>query len=117
ARERHEFLSLGYTLVHPELHRHLHGDLDRDRTGFRKEHAIAIAGDERCKPPRQRERLLVHQPAEHHMRHERELALDRLANVRMVVAVAGGPPRRDAVNELASVRDHDPAAMAPLHWQ
>ena len=69
-------------------------DLDRDRAGLGKEHAVEIARQQRRQPPRQRQRLLVRQPAEHHMRHGRELALDRRADMRMVVAVAGGPPAR-----------------------
>ena len=64
--------------VEPVLHRHLHRDLDRDRAGLGEEHAVEIARQQRREPPRQRQRLLVHQPAEHHMRHRRELPLDRL---------------------------------------
>jgi len=56
AAEGHELLSLGHALVDPELHRHLHGDLDRDRARLRKEHAAEIAGDERRKPPCERYR-------------------------------------------------------------
>ncbi len=47
----------------------------------------------------------------------RELTLDRLPDVRMIVAVAGGPPRRDAVDQLASVGEHDAAAMGARHRQ
>ena len=32
-------------------------------------------------------------------------------DVRMIVAVAGGPPRRDAVDQLAPVGEHDAAAL------
>ena len=35
---------------------------------------------------------------------------DRAANVRMIVAVAGGPPRRDAVDQFAPVGEHDARA-------
>ena len=62
-------------------------------------------------PLRQRQRRLVHQAAEHDVRHRRELALDRCADVRMVVAVAGGPPRGDAVDQFAAVGQHDAAAV------
>ena len=61
---------------------------------------------------RQRQRLLVHEPAEHHMRHDLELALHRLADMRMIVAVAGRPPRRDAVDEFAPVGEMDARALA-----
>ena len=100
-----------HAAIEPVLHRHLHGDLDRDRAGIGKEHAVEIAGQQRRQPPRQRQRLLVHQPAEHHMRHRRELALDRRADVRMIIAVAGGPPRGDAVDQFAPVGEHDAAAL------
>src|SRR5262245_64441764 len=45
------------------------------------------------------------------MRHQRELALDRLADVGVVVAVTGGPPRCDPVDQLASVAEHDATTM------
>src|SRR5690606_270687 len=51
---------------------------------------------------------LVHEPAEHHVRHALELSLDGFADMRMVVAVARGPPGRRAVDEHAPVVEHDP---------
>ena len=56
----------------------------------------------------------VHEAAEHHVRHALELRGDRGADVRMVVAVAGGPPRRDAVDELAAVGEIQPHAVGAL---
>jgi hypothetical protein len=38
------------------------------------------------------------------VREHRELALDRFPDVWVVVAVHGGPPRTDAVEELSAVR-------------
>jgi hypothetical protein len=61
----------------------------------REEDASEIAWHARREPPSQREPLLVSEPAEHDVRHQRELALGRLPNVGMVIAVAGRPPRRD----------------------
>ena len=46
----------------------------------------------RRQPLRQPQRLFVRDAGEHHMRHLPELMLDRRADVRMIVAVAGGPP-------------------------
>jgi hypothetical protein len=89
------------------LHRHLHRDFDRDRAGFAEEHLVEIAGQQRGQPARQRERRLVGQPAEHDMRHQHKLPLDRGADVGVVVAVAGGPPRGHAVDEFASVCEHN----------
>ena len=39
------------------------------------------------------------------------------ADVRVVVAVAGGPPRRDAVDQLAPVLQHQAAAFGARHGQ
>jgi hypothetical protein len=41
------------------------------------------------------------------MRHRFELPGDRLADGELVVAVAGGPPRRDAVDQFAPVGEYD----------
>jgi hypothetical protein len=103
AFEGEEFLARAHAPVQPELHRHLHGDLDRDRAGLGKEDMVEIARHARGEPAREREPLLVGEPAEHHMGHERELAFDRGADMGVVIAVAGRPPRCDAVDELASV--------------
>ena len=42
-----------------------------------------------------------------------ELTLDAPADMRVVVPVADAPPRRDAVDQLAAVGQHDPAAVRP----
>jgi hypothetical protein len=55
--------------------------------------------------------------AEHHMRHGCELALNRGADVGMIVAVARRPPGRDAVDELTPVGQHDTAAPAGRNRQ
>ena len=87
-------------------------DFDGDRAGIAEEHAIEIRRRQhRREPARQRQRRLMHHAAEHHVRHLRELTLDRGADMRMVVAVAGGPPRGDAVDQLAPVGQHDAAAV------
>ncbi len=111
APEGDEFRAPAHAAVEPVLHRHLHRDFDRDRAGIGEEHAVEIARQQRREPPRQRQRRLMHEPAEHHMRHLGKLPLDRRADVRVVVAVAGGPPRRDAVDQLAPVGEHDAAAV------
>ena len=48
------------------------------------------------------------------MRHSRELRRDRGADVRVVVAVARRPPRRDAVDELAAVGEIQPHTVGTL---
>jgi hypothetical protein len=92
ALERNEFAAASDAAIAPVLQRHLESDLDRHRPGFGKEHAIEIARQHRRQPPRQRQRLLVDEPAEHHMRHRPQLPRDGVPDVRMVVAVAGRPP-------------------------
>ena len=78
---------------------------------------LEIARQYLRKTARERQRLLVHQPAEHHMRHDLELALHRFADMRMIVAVAGGPPRRDAIDEFAPIGEMDARAFGPHHRQ
>ena len=72
ARKATNLCRAAHAAIEPVLHRHLHRDLDRDRAGFGEEHAVEIARQQRRQPPRQRQRLLVHQPAEHHVRHARQ---------------------------------------------
>ena len=103
--------------IAPILHRHFQRDFDRDRAGLGKEHPRQIARQQRGQPLRQRQRLLMRQPAEHHMRHLLELSRDGFANMRMVVAVAGGPPAGDAVDQLAPVGELDPRALRARHRQ
>src|SRR5262249_5085590 len=51
------------------------------------------------------------------MRHQRELALDRLADMGVVIAVTGGPPRCDPVDQLASIAEHDATTMGASDGQ
>src|SRR5262249_33461485 len=51
------------------------------------------------------------------MRHQRELALDRLADMAVVIAVTGGPPRCDPVDQLASIAEHDATTMGASDGQ
>ena len=103
--------------IEPILHSHLHRDLDRDRAAVREEHAIKIAGQQGRKPCRQPHRRLVHQAAEHHMRHHLKLACHRGANMRMVIAVAGGPPARNSIHEFAAVREPDARSLGRYDGQ
>src|SRR5262249_35327171 len=77
----------------------------------REEDTIETAGKARRQPAGERQRRLMNEPAEHDVRHQRELALDCGADVGMVIAVAGGPPRGDAVDEFAAIGEHDAAAL------
>ena len=96
------------------LQGHLHRNLDGDRARLREEHVREIAGQNACEPRRQRIGRRMREPAEHHVRHARELRGDGGADVRMVVAVAGGPPRRDAIDELAAVGEIKPYSVRAL---
>ena len=62
-------------------------------------------------------RRLVGEAAEHHMRHARELRLDGVRDMRVVVAVARGPPGRDAVDQLSAVFQRDSAAVCAGGFQ
>jgi hypothetical protein len=95
----------------PELDRHLHCHLDRNRTGIGEEDASEITRHQRREPVGERERLLMGKSAKHDMRHDGELTLDGGAQMGVVVAVTGRPPRRDAVDELAAIGKHDAAAL------
>jgi hypothetical protein len=92
------------------LQRHLHGDFDRHRPGLGEEHPVHAHRHQPRKPPGERKRALMDQPAEHDMRHDFELAPHRRRDVGMIVAVACGPPRRDAIHEFAAVGKDDAAA-------
>ena len=80
--------------VEPILQGHLHRDFDSHRAGLGEKHVLEISGQQRRESRCQDRGRRVHEPAEHHVRHSRELRGDGGANVRVVVAVAGGPPGR-----------------------
>ena len=67
--------------------------------------------------PARTQRRLVHQAAEHHVRHRLQLPRHALENMRVIVAVADAPPRRDAVDQLAAVGQDDAAAVRPHDGQ
>jgi hypothetical protein len=111
ALEGEEFAAARNPLVEPELRRHFERYFDRDRATVGKEHAFEIARQERGKPCREPHRRRMHETAEHHMRHCLELARDSMANMRMIIAVAGRPPARNTIDKLASVGQSDPRAF------
>jgi hypothetical protein len=75
---------------------------------------LEIAGQEIRKTPRQRDRLGVHGPAEHEVRHPLELRAHRCTDVGVVVAVTRGPPGRDPVDQHASVGEGDAYTVGPI---
>ena len=109
------------SLVAPVLEGDFQRHLDRHRAGFRKEHAVErsmfIARHQRGKPPRQRLPRLVDKPRKHDMRQLVELGMDGGADLRVVVAVTGGPPRRDTVDQAAAVGKFDAHARGGNHRQ
>ena len=107
----------GFPQVAPVLQGDLERDLDGDRSGIGEENARQPGGSHRRQPARQPQRRLVHQAAEHHVRHRLQLPRHALENMRVIVAVADAPPRRDAVDQLAAVGQNDPAAVRPHDGQ
>ena len=105
--------------VHPELDRHLHGDLDADRAALGEEHPLQIARQQRRQPRSKPVGLLMGKPAEHYMRHGFELRPHSLGDMGMVVAMAGGPPACDAVDQFAPVGEPDARALraGDRQWQ
>ena len=103
--------------VSPVLQRDLERNLDGDRPGIGEEDACQARRSQRRQPAGQPQCGLVHQAAEHHVRHRLELPRHALEDMRVIVAVADAPPRRDAVDQLAAVGQHDAAAVRPYDGQ
>ncbi len=92
ALEGHEFGASAHTLVKPVLRRHLHRHFDGDRTAVAEEDAAELFRQKIAQASGQRQHLFVDKAAQHDMRQGFELLLNHFANVRMIIAVAGGPP-------------------------
>ena len=103
--------------VPPVLQRDLERDLDGDRSGIREEDPRQSRRRQRRQPAGQPERRLVHQAAEHHVRHRLQLPRHALEDMRVIVAMADAPPRRDAVDQLAAIGQNDAAAVRPHDGQ
>src|SRR5665213_3659783 len=112
--EADELAASGRAAIDPILQRHLERDLDRDRAGIGKEHMIEIVRQQARETAREIFRRRMRQAGQHDMRHDVELARDFGPDMRMVVAVAGRPPRRDAVDQHPSVGKVDAAALGAL---
>ena len=93
-REAQEVALFGAAGVEPVLQGDLERDFDGDRSRIREEDASQTRWDDRRQPLGQHQRRLMSQTAEHDMRHGGELPLDRLADMRMVVPVAGSTRTR-----------------------
>ena len=107
ALEAHEAVTPANPLVEPVLQRHLERDLHRHRARLREEHPGERVGEHAGQAAGQPERRLVGEAAEHYVGHALQLFGDGGADVGVVVAVAGCPPRRDAVDQLATVGEDD----------
>ena len=64
-----KLLFAAHSAIDPVLRRHLHGDLDRDRSGVGEKYPLQAARKQPGKTFGKPERLLVHKSAEHHVRH------------------------------------------------
>ncbi len=89
----------------PVLEAHLHGHLDRHRTGVGEEDVLqAVRGDLR-QPGGEPDGGLVGEPAEHHMAHPVQLAAGGLVEHRVVVSVHRRPPGRHSVDQFGPAFD------------
>ena len=114
ATQREQPLAARLSARVPVLHRELDRDLDRHRARVAQEDALEPGGSEREQPFAQGHRGLVGQAAEHHVRQPLELRAHRGLDVRMAVAVDRRPPRRHAVDELATVGEPQHGAARSL---
>ena len=72
---------------------------------------IEAAGHQLRKPIRQPHCLRMIDPTEHHVRHAVGLIHDRIDDVRMAMAVAGSPPRREGVDDSLARLQFQPHAL------
>ena len=111
--EAEESVFPGFSHVLPVLQRHLERHLDSDRTRIRKEDPAQPRGHQSRQSTGQPQRRLVHHAAEHDVRHRVQLPRHALKNMRVIVAVADAPPRRDTIDQFAAVGQDDAAAVCP----
>ncbi len=93
------------------LQRHLDGHLDRHRTRIGKEHVLESGGAQIDETLAQLDRPRMGDPAEHDMSHLAELRPHGLVEDRVPVAVDRRPPRRHAVDGIASVGEPQPRPL------
>ena len=97
--------------IEPVLHRHLHGDLDRNGAEVAEEDMVEGAGCQRRQSRRERFRRRMGEAAEHDVRHRLQLLLHGRLDVWVIVSVAGRPPRGDAVDQHAAIGQVDTGAF------
>ena len=117
AAKAQDFRAPGHAPVHPVLHRHLHGDLDRNRARFGEEHPLEIARQQGREARGELVGLLMGEPAEHHMGQAGQLLAQGLRDMGMIVAMAGGPPAGDSIHQHAPVSEGQPHALARHHGE
>ena len=76
-----------------------------------------MSGRQLDQAPRQLDRRLMRQSAEHHVRDPLELRAQGGVEVRVAVAVDRAPPRRHAIDQLAAVAESQPHAARGLDQQ
>jgi hypothetical protein len=104
-------------LVPPVLHGHLHGDFHGHGAGVAEEHVVQVARQEACQALGEAHGLRMVDPAEHDMRHLLQLVVHRPHQMRLVVTVAGGPPRRQSVDQPTPVFQHQVDILGSHDWQ
>ena len=107
AAEAEELLATRLALVVPVLGGDLQRDLDRDGPRFRKERAVSGQVEKVRQAGRKGERGLVGQARQHDVRNPGGLGPDGVHDMGVVVAVAGGPPAGDAVDQFPPVGQRD----------
>ena len=78
---------------------------------------VQVAGRQGRQLPAQDFGRFVGQPAEHHVRHLRQLLGDRAQDMGRIVAMAGSPPGGDPVHQNPAVRQDDAGAFGAHSFQ
>lgn len=98
-----EPIATGDVLVSPKLRRDFHGNFDGDGPGIVEEDMVQVARRD-CRQSRgQASSRFVRDPTQHDVGHRFQLIRNLITDVRMVVAMAGCPPRCQSINDPLTV--------------
>src|SRR5258708_4155377 len=101
----------------PEAQRHFQSNFDRRRPAIRKKDVFKLRRRDRNEMPRKLFRRLVRKASEDHLVEAIHLVLDRLHNVRMTMTMGYDPPRRNGVEDTATIGGLEPGALTSGDWR